>query len=527
MKRTLLIATLIVSPTLARAADVPDGSRWWSHVRFLADDKLEGRDTGSEGHRKAAAYVAGEFARLGLKPAGTVGYLQPVQLRSKLIDEEKCRLTLTTGGKVAAMTLGTDAIISLRVDPVAEVAAELVFAGYGLSIPESGHDDFAGLDVAGKIVVYLSGAPATIPGALAAHMQSAGERSATLRRLGAVGTVAIANPKNVDIPWERSSLARFLPSMSLADPAMDDNRGLKIGVAMNPARAEILFAGTGVSFASVLEKADSNQPLPRLPLGKTLSATVAVKRSDVESQNVAAIWPGTDPKLKDEYVVFSAHLDHIGVGKPIKGDSINNGAMDNASGIAAMLDVAAMLKEAGAKPRRSVLFVAVTGEEKGLLGSRYFAGSPTVPAGSIVADINTDMFLPLYPLKSLTVYGLDESTLGDLTASVARGAGVEPQADPEPKRNVFIRSDQYSFIRTGVPSVALKVGFAKGSPEEEVSKKWLAERYHAPSDDLDQPVDKAAAGAFDALVAKLLMAVADAGERPRWKESSFFKRFAK
>ena len=529
MKRETQLAWIIAALALtstARAAGEPDGSRWWSHVRFLADDRLQGRDTGSPGHREAAAYVAAEFARLGLKPAGTDGYLQTVRLGSKEIDESHSSLKLAIGNNVEPLTLGDDAVIALRVDPVDRIEADLVFGGYGLAIPEVGHDDFAGLDVSGKIVVYLSGAPASIPGPLAAHMQSAGERSAVLRKLGAVGTVAIPNPKNMDIPWERSSLARFLPSMSLADPAMDDNRGLKLGVGVNPARAEKLFAGTGVTFASILEKADANQPLPRLALNKRLIAEVAVKRKEVESQNVAAIWPGSDPKLKDEYVVFSAHLDHIGVGKPIKGDSINNGAMDNASGIAAMLDVAATLKETGARPRRSVLFVAVTGEEKGLLGSRYFAGSPTVPARSIVADINTDMFLPLYPMKSLTIYGLDESTLGDLTAAVAKGSGVTPQADPEPKRNLFIRSDQYSFIRRGIPSIALKIGFAKGSPEEEVSKRWLAERYHAPSDDLDQPVDKPAAGAFDALVASLLIAVADADERPRWKDSSFFKRFA-
>ena len=438
MNRKLCVAWILAAisgPSSAvLAAGEPDGSRWWSHVKFLADDKLEGRDTGSPGHRKAAAYVAGEFAKLGLKPAGTDGYLQPVMLKSKVIDEANCGLKLVAGGTSEALKLGDDATISLRIDPVAHVEADLVFAGYGLSIPEAGHDDFAGLDVAGKIVVYLGGAPASIPGPLASHMQSAGERSANLRKLGAIGTLTIANPKNVDIPWERSTLARFLPAMTLADPAMDDNRGLKIGVVMNPAKAEKLFAGTGVTFASILEKADSNQPLPHLALGKKLDADVSVKRTDVESQNVAAIWPGSDPKLKDEYVVFSAHLDHIGVGKPINGDAINNGAMDNASGIAAMLDVAAMLKEAGAKPRRSVLFVAVTGEEKGLLGSRYFAGSPTVPVKSIVADINTDMFLPLYPLKSLTIYGLDESTLGDLTASVAKALGSRPRR-PTPSRS--------------------------------------------------------------------------------------------
>ena len=217
-----------------------------------------------------------------------------------------------------------------------------------------------------------------------------------------------------------------------------------------------------------------------------------------------AVLPGNDPRLKDEYVVFSAHLDHLGIGKPINGDSIYNGAMDNASGVAALLDVAAMLKETGTRLRRSVLFVAVTGEEKGLLGSRFFANSPTVDPKMIVADINTDMFLPLFPLKKLTIYGLDESELGGDAAAVAESLGIAPQADLEPKRNIFIRSDQYSFIRRGIPSLALKVGYDKGSPEERVVKKWLTERYHAPSDDLAQPVDKQAAGAFDALVAKLL-----------------------
>jgi Zn-dependent M28 family amino/carboxypeptidase len=240
-----------------------------------------------------------------------------------------------------------------------------------------------------------------------------------------------------------------------------------------------------------------------------------------------AVLPGSDPQLKHEFVVFSAHLDHLGIGKPINGDSIFNGAMDNASGVAAMLDVAAMLKENGRRLHRSVLFVAVTGEEKGLLGSRFFANSPTVEPKMIVADVNTDMFLPLFPLKKLTIYGLAESELGGDAAAVAESLGITPQADLEPKRNIFIRSDQYSFIRRGVPSLALKVGYDKASPEERIVKKWLTERYHAPSDDLAQPVDKAAAGAFDVLVAKLLERVAIRDHRPSWNENSFFKRFAK
>jgi Zn-dependent M28 family amino/carboxypeptidase len=317
-----------------------------------------------------------------------------------------------------------------------------------------------------------------------------------------------------------------MPAMSLADPSMDDNRGLSIGVGFNPARAEKLFAWSGHTFAEILEAANSNKPLPHFVIPKRLKATVSVKRRDIESQNVAAVLPGYDPVLKNEYMVFSAHLDHIGIGKPINGDSIYNGAMDNASGVAAMLDVAAILKESGTKLRRSVLFVAVTGEEKGLLGSRFFANFPTVDPKSIVANINTDMFLPLYPMKRLTVYGLDESEVGDDAASVAKSLDVVPEPDPEPKRNVFIRSDQYSFIRRGVPSIALKVGFSKGSPEEELSKRWLTERYHAPSDDLNQPVDRKSAGEFDALVAKLLERIANRDQKPRWKDSSFFKRFA-
>jgi Zn-dependent M28 family amino/carboxypeptidase len=514
-----------ISP-LARGQADSDGSRWWSHVAYLADDKLEGRDTGSPGHRKAAEYVAREFEKLGLQPGGTAGYLQPVMFRSKEIDEIHSKLTLIGKSGEIPVELGTEAIISLRVDPVPSVEAELVFVGFGLANAEAKYDDFEGLDVTGKVVVYLAGAPASIAGPLAAHMQSAGERGDLLRKLGAIGTIVIQNPKNMDIPWERSSLARFMPSMSLADPLMNDTRGLSIGIGFNPAKAEKLFEGSGHTFAEILEAANASKPLPHFAMPLKIKANVAVKRQEIESQNVAAILPGTDPTLSGEYVVFSAHLDHIGIGKPINGDSIYNGAMDNASGVAAMLDVAAILKESGTKLRRSVLFVAVTGEEKGLLGSRYFANNPTVPARSIVANINTDMFLPLFPMKRLTIYGLDESEVGDEAASAAKATGVIPEPDPEPKRNVFIRSDQYSFIRRGVPSIALKVGFEKGSPEAEIAKKWLTERYHAPSDDLGQPVDKGAARAFDLLVAKILEQVANRSEKPRWKDTSFFKRFA-
>ena len=246
----------------------------------------------------------------------------------------------------------------------------------------------------------------------------------------------------------------------------------------------------------------------------------------MESQNVAGIRPGTDPVLKNEYVVLTAHLDHIGVGEPINGDRIYNGAMDDASGVAALLDIAAALDQSRTRTRRSILFLAVTGEEKGLLGSRYFAARPTVDAKRMVADLNMDMFLPLYPFHIATVYGLNESDLGDLARRAGQSLDVVMQDDPEPQRNVFIRSDQYSFIRRGVPSLMLAFGYQKGSKEETIAKEWLKNRYHAPSDDLEQPIDRVAAGRYVRLMRTLAEAVANDPARPQWKPESFFRRVA-
>jgi Zn-dependent M28 family amino/carboxypeptidase len=193
--------------------------------------------------------------------------------------------------------------------------------------------------------------------------------------------------------------------------------------------------------------------------------------------------------------------------------------------VASILEVAEHFKEASVKTKRSVLFVVVTGEEKGLLGSRYYATNPTVPVHSIVADINTDMFLPLYPLKIVTVYGLDESTVGDEARAVAQAMGIKAQPDPEPARNIFIRSDQYNFVRRGIPSVMLAFGNEKGSPEAAIEKKWLTERYHAPSDDLSQPVDKQAAAKFNGLLEEMIERIANGDARPSWKPNSFFRRY--
>jgi Zn-dependent M28 family amino/carboxypeptidase len=522
--------TFAVVLTLAAwAGTVPlhaDPVRWWSHVEALANDGMEGRNTGTPAHQRAAEYVAAHFKAAGLEPAGGDGYIQRVPFKTRTIDESHSRLALVTGRKEAPLTLGEDANISLRSDAAAAVEAPLVFVGYGLRVPERQFDDFAGQDLEGAVAVYLAGSPAGIPGPLRAHYQSAGERWSALKRAGAVGTISLANPKSSDIPWSRSTLARLRPSMVLADPSLDDTAGQQLAVTMNPAHADKLFAGSGHTFQELLALADAGKALPRFRLIPRIKATVSVRRGAVESQNVVGILRGSDPALKDQYVVLSAHLDHLGVGGAVNGDTIYNGAMDNAAGIAAILVVAAELHQAGAKPKRSILFAAVTGEEKGELGSRYFAAHPTIPAGAMVANVNVDMFLPLFPLKTLMVLGLDESDLGGDIRAVARGLGLAVQADPEPQRNRFIRSDQYSFIKAGIPALSMKVGYEEDSPEAEIARQWTAERYHAPSDDLSQPVDRQAADQYVQVIRTLVLRIADRATRPAWNADSFFKRFA-
>jgi Zn-dependent M28 family amino/carboxypeptidase len=523
-KRIGAVLVLMLAGSLMLRADP---NRWWSHVEALANDGMEGRNTGSPAHKRAAAYVAAQFKQAGLEPAGTDGYIQPVAFKTRTIDESHSSLALIRDGKAESLTLGEDANISLRSDAAATLDAPLVFVGYGMRVPERQFDDLAGQDLTGAVAVYLAGSPSDIPGPLQAHYQSAGERWSALKRAGAVGAISIANPKSMDIPWSRSTLGRLQPSMVLADPALDDAAGQRLAATMNPAHADKLLAGSGHTLGELLALADAGRPLPHFRLPARIKAMVAVNRGEVESQNVAGILRGSDSTRRGEYVVLSAHLDHLGIGGAVNGDTIYNGAMDNASGVAAILEIAQELHESGAKPARSILFVAVTGEEKGELGSRYFAAHPTVPAAAMIANVNIDMFLPLFPLKTLMVLGLDESDLGGDIRAVAHEMSLAVQADPEPQRNRFIRSDQYSFIKAGIPALSMKVGYEAGSPQAEIARKWTAERYHAPSDDLNQPVDRSAADTYVQVVKRLVVRIADRQMRPAWNTTSFFKRFAR
>lgn len=485
---------------------------------------MKGRQTGSREHRQAAEYVAAEFARAGLQPAGSNGFFQPVDFVTRTVDEARSTLTLIRDGREEALALGADAALVLRAPLAANVAAPVVFVGYGLQLPEYGVDNLSGVDVRGKLVAFMPQMPRGVPGPVISHSRA--QAWETFRAAGAVGMIAFAgNPAN-DSAFIRGGGNRLAAQMTLADASLDAQRGNGLSLTWNAARAGKLFEGAPRSFAELAALAQRGEPLPSFPLAASLRARIHRIEGTVTSDNVVALLPGTDPALKDEYVVLTAHLDHVGIGRPVNGDSIYNGAMDNASGTALLLEVARRLQEQRAMLKRSVLFVAVTAEEKGLLGSRYFANHPTVPAGRIVANLNTDMFMPIVPFTMVMVNGLEESTLAADARAAGAATGVQVVTDPEPEENRFIRSDQYSFILRGIPSLSFKVGFALNTPEHEAVKEFRAKRYHFPQDDVTQHVDQATAEGFTRYYVEVATRVANRPERPRWNDDSFFRRLA-
>jgi Zn-dependent M28 family amino/carboxypeptidase len=519
--RAVLLCILLLLPMQALAAD--STAQWWADVSALADDRMEGRLTGSPGYDRAARYVISRFKAEGLKPAGAEGYLQPVRLEQQMVDQDSTNAELVPAeGAALPLKLGDQMLVTAGGGPrPAHVDAPLVFIGYGLHLPSHGHDDFAGQDLKGKIVVVLSGGPADLSGALKSNARF--ERNSKLGRLGVLGIISLTTPKQVEILWERQKLLARGPGMYLADPKLRDNAQPFFTATFDPAQSQMLFAASGHSFQEMAALADASRPLPRFALAYRLKADIVARRSRLVSSNIVAKLDGQDPKLKSEYVAVSAHLDHLGIGAAVKGDKVYNGAMDDASGVATVLDIAHRLKQ-GPPLRRSLLFLVFTAEEKGLLGSGYYARRPTVPKGGIVADLNFDMPLPLWPLKTVYAPGQEESSLGDDARAVAEAQGLKMVPDPLPDRNVFIRTDQFSFVREGIPALVFKFGFAKGTPEFDIEHDWRANRYHAPFDDLDQPMLKEEAVKLNAFVAALAARVADAGSRPAWRPDSIFRK---
>jgi len=502
------------------------GRSWWSHVRVLADDATEGRGTGTAGYQRAADYVAERFRNAGLEPAGQDGYRQPVEFQVFQLDEPASSLSWIRDGITRPIKLREEAQIAVTSGTVSDLEAEAVFVGYGLEIPERDHHDLAGLDLRGKIAVSVLGGPSGLPATIKAHYQSIRERLLGLRRAGAVGSALVPNPKVPDIPWARLATGLLLPRMELKELDPGDPQYLPFAMAFNPDRLDLLLEGSGHSVAELIGSLGGTGSLPRFPLAGRLRAHVAIRRSEARCSNVVGVLPGSDPVLRHEYVVVSAHLDHLGVGEPINGDPIYSGAMDNASGVAALIEIARLMKTSVARPKRSIVFLAVTGEEKGLLGSQYFARHPGV-SGRIVADLNVDMFLPLYPLRHLEVMGLGESTLGPTLRDVAQKVGVETHPEYIPDQAIFVRSDQYNFVKAGVPSLMISIGYQQGSTEEETFKAFFRDRYHSPADDAEQPVNLATAGQFTDLLRQMMLRVANDPRPPSWNPDSFFRKFSR
>ncbi len=470
-----------------QAQNVPTAATksWWTHVRFLAGDELQGRDTGSEGYKTAARYVQEQFERAGLKPAGEKGYYQSVPLRVLEVRSEST-VELIRDGKARALAVNLEVGVTPRMGLPEVVEAPLVFGG---------------AEVAGKIVVSLAGFVS--PSA------------------GAAGTILIDNPKGLEAPrwpvaYAKSMAVEGGPARAGAVGGGTVGGGAAgLALRFNPEFAEELFAGSGHTFAEIVDLAAAGKPLPSFPLVPRVRAAVRVTSSTLTSDNIIAVLPGSE--LPDEYVVVSAHLDGYGVGTPVKGDRIYNGAFDDAACVANLIELAGEFRKSGKKPRRSLLFAVFTGEEKGLLGSQYFNGHLTIPKEKIVADINLDYIRPLFPLTILTTLGLEESTLGEVARKVAGPLGIRIQPDNEPQRGLYRRSDQFNFIRNGIPGIAFIFGYEPGSKEEGLYRIWYRDRYHRPQDDLQQPVDWAGAEKFQQFFNAMAMAVANGEEKPVMK----------
>ncbi len=508
----VVVATLAATTTALHAQQTPPAAaaRWWHDITVIADDSMHGRRTGTADYVEAAHYVANQFQAAGLAPGGTDGYFQTVHLADARVVPESSSVVLESAGKSDTLPL------RVRITPssTGTVDGSLVFIGYGLALPGV-HDDLAGVDLRGKVAVYLDRMPKGLDATLFAHGRAS--RWKELERRGAVAGLAIADapPPNGNRPPARPATR---PVMGLADDSLE--RGVLVSVGGED--AEQLFAGSGHTYAEMITLSDSQRTLPTVPLEPRLHVRLDVQRTPVDAPNVVGILRGSDATLRGQYLVVSAHLDHLGVGRPVNGDSIYNGAMDNASGIATLLETARAFKEKHVRPKRSVIFLAVTGEEEGELGSAYFALHPTVPASGIAADLNTDMYLPIQPLTGVFAYGWNESDLGKDIAPVLRNHHLANLEDPEPEQVRFIRSDQYSFIQRGIPALAFKVGYTKDSPGDSTVTTWLDTRYHKPSDDVMQPVNFQTAIAFDAMYFDIVRAVADRPTRPAWYPRSVF-----
>ena len=520
MIRALLLATTLLVAAPAAAQELsPEAASLKSHVAFLASDAMKGRDTGSPEIAIAEQYVAAQMLAAGLRPGGVSGgWLQPVPLIGyKPADHGS--LALKRGATVTPLEWGKDYLTrGLPGLPKFAVSGEVVFAGYGVVDKTSGWDDYKGLNVKGRIVAVLRDSPHTLSSDVRAHLSTPLEQARIAAEHGAVGVILIEG----NTRRNGYSFAKVVPNWQ--SEAMTWDAGAPSGPSAPPFAylsfegAAKLFAGSKLKWDAVIAQDKPGGKLPHGPLGVVAQGESNTTITKLAGNNVVGILEGGD--LKDEYVAISAHLDHVGVGEAnAAGDTIYNGAMDNAAGTAAMLEVARRFRAEGKKPRRSILFVAVTAEETGLVGSEYFAANPTVPKGSIVADVNLDMPILTYAFEDLVAIGADHSSVGAVVAAAAASEGVKVVPDGSPEEAFFVRSDHYSFVKAGIPSVSLDLG--PGGPGAAASKEFLDKHYHQPSDEIGL-IDWNQGLRFVKLNYAIARALADADQRPVWNKGDFF-----
>jgi hypothetical protein len=487
-------------------------------MAFLADDLLEGRGTGTRGFEIAARYVAAQFEAIGLEPGAGGGWFQPVPLRrTDLIANGSSVEIIGADGGRRTLTFGSDFVMIGELRESTEVEAPVVFVGHGVTAPERQYDDYAGVDTKGKIVAYFSGAPASFPPEERAHYSSGSVKTANAVAHGAVGMLRLWHDEDAKIgSWERLvQAAGSFGAFAWVDggEAHDSQPQIRGTARLGPAVSEALFTGAPVTYAGAQAKSAA------APLPVRVRIVKKSRLSDLTSPNVVGLLRGSDPALAGEYVVFSAHLDHLGIGAPVNGDAIYNGAVDNASGVAALIEIARAFASLAERPRRSLLFVAVTAEESGLIGSDYFVHNPPVPLASIAANVNIDGGSP-WAYNAIFARGADHSTLKSAVDAAAAVTGLPVVADPFPEQASFVRSDQYSFVRKGIP--ALILGAVRTAETRPLALDWLKNRYHAPGDDMSQPLDFEASARFTRDQFLVGYAIAQADARPRWNPGDFF-----
>lgn len=506
----------------ATPASVGLAERMHGHVAFLADDALEGREAGERGYDLAAVYVGSQFQSLGLRPANDRGWNQPATLIERALVAPATASWTDPAGASNDWTADGGLLLSPGVhEGVISVNAPLVFVGHGVSAPEHGVDDYAGIDTTGKIVVMLRGVPAGMPSELGAHLST--QKGAMAQAHGAVGMIQLLSKADAErYPWSFVQGLFTGPALSAAGPdglPISTSPDLAFSGYANHVTIAPAFANAPMTLDVVLDAAAAGTRLSAFDLAGTVSVQAESRLSTITSPNVVGVLPGTDPTLADQPVMVTAHLDHEGVDPDeSKEDRIYNGAMDNASGIAAMIEAARIL--AADPPRRPVMFIALTAEEKGLLGAAYMAGSPLTPMNQVAGLVNLDMPILTYDFQDVVAFGAEESTLGELTRAAAAAEGVALSPDPAPEETIFVRSDHYEFVKVGVPSIYLVTGGA--GPGAAAVQDFQANHYHQVSDDLNLPIDWNAAAKFARLNAAIIRAIGDAETRPMWYEGSFF-----